>query len=225
MGAISLEKSQQMYWLGRYTERVFTTMQSYLLLFDETVDERQVIYDKFCASLGIPDVYGTQAAFFEQYLFDAQNPNSIVSSLDRAFDNAVVLRDEISSESLSYIHLAMEQMQMARTSKERLLDLQVVIDYLYAFWGSVDDCADSELCRNLIKCGRYIERLDLYIRLQYPHKDVEKAYYKLHGRIRKSGLLYNEAQLEYLGQYAALETLSAENRVAMLESLAMLFVI
>ena len=35
----------------------------------------------------------------------------------------------------------------------------------------------------------------------------------------------DEAQLEYLGQYAALETLSAENRVAMLESLAMLFVI
>ena len=225
MGAISLEKSQQMYWLGRYTERVFTTLQAYTILFDETVDERQVLYDKFCQTMGIPDVYGSQAVFFENFLFDSNDSSSVVSSLDRAFDNAVVLRDEISSESLSYIHLAMEQLQMARTSRERLLDLQSILDYLYAFWGSVDDCADSELCRNLIKCGRYIERLDLYIRLQYPHKDVEKAYYKLHGRIRKSGLLYNEAQLEYLGQYAALETLSAENRVAMLESLAMLFVI
>ena len=225
MGAISLEKSQQMYWLGRYTERVFTTMQSYLLLFDETVDERQVIYDKFCTALGIPDVYGSQAAFFEKYLFDAQDPNSIVRSLDRAFDNAVVLRDEISSESLSYIHLAMEKLQEARISKERLLDLQVVMDYLYAFWGSVDDCADSELCRNLIKCGRYIERLDLYIRLRYSHKDVEKAYYKLHSRIRKSGLLYNEAQLEYLGQYVSAETSMEENRLVMLECLAKLFVI
>ena len=222
MGAISLEKSQQMYWLGRYTERVFTTLQSYLLLFDETVDERQVVYDKFCNALGIPDVYGTQAAFFENYLFDSNDINAIVSSLDRAFDNAVVLRDEISSESLSYIHLAMEHLQTARQSRERLLDLQVVQDYLYAFWGSVDDCADSELCRNLIKCGRYVERLDLYMRLHYPYKDVEKAYYKLHGRIKKSGLLYNEQQLEYVGGCIASEELLEVNRNAALAALSQL---
>ncbi len=225
MGAISLEKSQQMYWLGRYTERVFTTLQAYMLLFDETVDERQVVYDKFCSSMGIPDVYGSQAVFFENFLFDGSDANSVVRSLDRAFDNAVVLRDEISSESLSYIHLAMEQIQTARTSRERLLDLQVVLDYLYAFWGSVDDCADSELCRNLIKCGRYIERLDLYVRLQYPHKDVEKAYYKLHSRIRKSGLLYNEQYLEQMGGYVINEATLAANRQALLNSLSQLFLI
>ena len=143
MGAISLEKSQQMYWLGRYAERVFTTLQAYTILFDETVDERQVLYDKFCQTLGIPDVYGSQAVFFENFLFDGTNPASVASSLDRVFDNAVVLRDEISSESLSYIHMAMEQLQEARTSKERLLDLQIIQDYLYAIWGSVDDRANS----------------------------------------------------------------------------------
>ncbi len=223
MGAISLEKSQQMFWLGRYTERVFTTMQSYLLLFDATVDERQVVYDKFCEALGIPDVYGSQAAFFENFLYDGQDINSVVSSLDRAFDNAVVLRDEISSESLSYIHLAMEQIQTARASKERLLELQVVMDYLYAFWGSVDDCADSEVCRNLIKCGRYIERLDLYIRLQYPHKAVEKAYYKLHSRIEKTGLRYNRDKLGCLGDCVVSEALLQSRRSDALTCLMQLF--
>lgn len=225
MGAISLEKSQQMYWLGRYTERVFTTLQAYVLLFDETVDERQVMYDKFCAAMGIPDVYGSQAVFFENFLFDVQDANSVVRSLDRAFDNAVVLRDEISSESLSYIHLTMEQMQAARVSRERLLDLQVVLDYLYAFWGSVDDCADSELCRNLIKCGRYIERLDLYVRLKYSHKDVEKAYYKLNSRIRKSGLLYNETELERMSGYVVSPAVLEEHRWDLLNSLSLLFII
>ena len=90
--------------------------------------------------------------------------------------NAVVLRDEISSESLCYIHLAMERLDGCRNSRERLLELQQVLDYLYAFWGSVDDCADSEICRNLMKIGRYQERLDLYVRLHYSMTEAERTY-------------------------------------------------
>ncbi len=223
MGAISLEKSQQMYWLGRYTERVFTTLQAYTILFDETVDERQVVYDKFCVTMGIPDVYGSQAVFFENYLFDAKDPSSVVSSLDRAFDNAVVLRDEISSESLSYIHMAMEQMQHARTSRERLLDLQTVQDYLYAFWGSVDDRANSEICRNLMKCGRYVERMDLYVRLHFSFAEVERSYYKLRGRIGKTGIPYQEEKLDCIGECIVSEEVLDANRQKALNCLAQLF--
>ncbi len=223
MGAISLEKSQQMYWLGRYTERVFTTLQAYTILFDETVDERQVLYDKFCQTMGIPDVYGSQAVFFENFLFDSNDSSSVVSSLDRAFDNAVVLRDEISSESLSYIHLAMEQLQMARTSRERLLDLQSILDYLYAFWGSVDDRANSEVCRNLMKCGRYVERMDLYVRLHFSYAEVERSYYKLRSRIGKAGMLYQEEMLDCIGECIISEEVLNENRQKALNCLAQLF--
>ena len=223
MGAISLEKSQQMYWLGRYTERVFTTLQAYTILFDETVDERQVLYDKFCQTMGIPDVYGSQAVFFENFLFDSNDSSSVVSSLDRAFDNAVVLRDEISSESLSYIHLAMEQLQMARTSRERLLDLQSILDYLYAFWGSVDDRANSEVCRNLMKCGRYVERMDLYVRLRFSYAEVERSYYKLRSRIGKAGMPYQEEMLDCIGECITSEEVLNENRQKALNCLAQLF--
>ena len=223
MGAISLEKSQQMYWLGRYTERVFTTLQAYTILFDETVDERQVLYDKFCQTMGIPDVYGSQAVFFENFLFDSNDSSSVVSSLDRAFDNAVVLRDEISSESLSYIHLAMEQLQMARTSRERLLDLQSILDYLYAFWGSVDDRANSEVCRNLMKCGRYVERMDLYVRLHFSYAEVERSYYKLRSRIGKAGIPYQEEKLDCIGECIISEEVLNKNRQKALNCLAQLF--
>ncbi|MBR4944366.1 MAG: alpha-E domain-containing protein [Peptococcaceae bacterium] len=224
MGAISLEKSSQMYWLGRYTERVFTTLQAYLILFDETVDERQVLYDKFCYAMGIPDVYGSQAAFFENFLFDANDGASVMSSLDRVFDNAVVLRDEISSESLSYIHMAMEQLQLARVSKERLLVLQTILDYLYAFWGSVDDRVNSEVCRNLMKCGRYVERMDLYVRLHFSYEEVERSYYKLRGRISKAGLPYQEEKLECIGECIVSEEVLDANRQKALRCLAQLFI-
>lgn len=222
MGVISLEKSQNMYWLGRYTERVFTTLQAYIIYFDKMIDKGEIVYQQFCNALAIPDVYGSQEGFFENYVFDVADPNSVVSSLNRAFDNAVVLRNEISSESLSYIHLAMDRLDAARTSRERLLELLQVLDYLYAFWGSVDDCADSEMCRNLMKIGRYQERLDLYVRLRYSMAETERAYCKLRTRVEKSGLPYRAEQLDCIGQCLTSEGVLQENRQKLLGCLARL---
>ncbi|MGM9525015.1 MAG: alpha-E domain-containing protein [Peptococcaceae bacterium] len=224
MGVISLEKSQHMYWLGRYIERVFTTLQAYSIYFDRMIEEGEVLYQQFCTALGIPDVYGSQQIFFENYLFDNKDPFSVSSSLNRAFDNGVVLRDEISSESLSYIHLAMERLEAARDSRERLVDLQQVQDYLYAFWGSVDDCADSELCRNLMKCGRYQERLDLYVRLHYAHPEVERTFCKLQKRIEKAGMPYHADQIVCVGNHIRTAEALEENRQIILCCLAQLFV-
>lgn len=222
MGVISLEKSQNMYWLGRYMERVFTTLQSYIVYFDKMIDAGETFYQQFCTALAIPDTYGSQEVFFENYLFDGTDLNSVASSLNRAFDNAVVLRDEISSESLCYIHLAMERLEAARNSRERLLELQQVLDYLYAFWGSVDDCADSEICRNLMKIGRYQERLDLYVRLHYSMTEVERTYCKLRTRVEKSGLPYHAEQLDCVGACLASEEALQTNRQKLLTCLMQL---
>ncbi len=73
------------------------------------------------------------------------------------------------------------------------------------FWGSVDDCADSEICRNLMKIGRYQERLDLYVRLHYSMAEVERTYCKLRTRIEKSGLPYHAEQLDCIGACLASE--------------------
>lgn len=34
MGIISIEKANNLYWLGRYTERVFTTLRKFYRIFD-----------------------------------------------------------------------------------------------------------------------------------------------------------------------------------------------
>ena len=37
----------------------------------------------------------------------SRNPDSIISNLNRAYDNAIVLRESIGSETLSYIQLSL----------------------------------------------------------------------------------------------------------------------
>ncbi len=57
MGIISVEQAGHLYWLGRYTERVYTTLRIYSRSFDEMIDESRDSYQSFCRSVDIPDIY------------------------------------------------------------------------------------------------------------------------------------------------------------------------
>ena len=56
MGIISLEKINHLYWLGRYTERVFTTIKSFEGYYDRMIDQDETAYQDFCRRLNIPDI-------------------------------------------------------------------------------------------------------------------------------------------------------------------------
>ena len=108
MGIISIEKADHLFWLGRYTERVFTTLQTFFKYFDQMLDRDDKAYKTFCEKLAIPVIYEDMDDFIAKYLFSAEDPNSVYSNMMRAFDNAVILRDELSSDTLSYIQMALD---------------------------------------------------------------------------------------------------------------------
>ena len=193
MGIISLEKSNHLYWLARYSERAFTTISCFMQTYDEMLDEDMNAYKKICELLSIPDVYGSKEVFDKNYLFDENDPNSVISNLMRATDNSMVLRDMISSDAASYVQLALDAMLEAKAKKDFcLLDLQSVIDNIYAFWGCVDDHVSQSASRNILKFGRCIERIDLYIRLGYDRDAIFTAYQRMKYRLQRSGIEYSE---------------------------------
>lgn len=198
MGIISLEKADHLFWLGRYTERVFTTLDTFFTYYDRMLDIDEAAYRKYCEKLAIPVVYEDKEDFIRKYLFAPEDPNSIYNNMMRAFDNAVVLRDELSSTTLSYIQMSLDCMTHAAGSTALLYDLQPMMDYLFAFWGCLDDNVDDEECRNIIKCGKYLERLDLYMRLDYPYRLIEKEYNKFLNRLHKIRIGYNLSEVAKL---------------------------
>ena len=76
-------------------------------IYDAGVDGREGDYADYCFRLGIPGGYANTVDFCKRYFFDRNNPNSLASSLVYAYDNAVVLRDTLTTDTLSYIQLAM----------------------------------------------------------------------------------------------------------------------
>ena len=202
MGIISVEQADRLYWLGRYTERVYTTLRIFCESFDIMIDELRDSYSEFCKKIDIPDIYGDKDTFLKMYPFDQENPDSIISNLDRAYDNAVVLRESIGSEALSYIQLAVYEMNRASVSKAPLIELQRVTDDLLAFWGIADDRIDSEQIRNIIKAGKRIERIDLYARLGVAGQGLAREVHRMIPRVERSGLEYECSRLKLLKELA-----------------------
>ncbi|MCQ2535938.1 MAG: alpha-E domain-containing protein [Lachnospiraceae bacterium] len=199
MGIISIEQVDHLYWLGRYTERVYTTLQVFSKSFDQMIDATDDIYQKYCNSLDIPNIYASKEDFLKRYPFDESISDSIISNLIRAYDNAIVLRETIGSDALSYIQLSIYAMNNAAKSDAPLIELQQIMDDLLSFWGIVDDQIDIEQIRNIIKAGKRIERIDLYARLKIEKNKLEREVRRMIPRVLRSGIKYNETSLSQVG--------------------------
>lgn len=133
MGIISIKSTDNLFWLGRYVERVFTTLKMFTECYDLLIDADETAYIDFLRKLGIPNTYAYKQDFITNFLFDENNPNSVLSTMLSAYDNAVVMRNEISSETMSYIQLAVNAMHRGKESTAPMLKLQEVFDCIFAF--------------------------------------------------------------------------------------------
>ena len=198
MGIISVEHTDRLYWLGRYSERVYTTIKLFEKYFDSMIELHDDEYARFCESQDIPNIYSSIDDFSKRYCFDKEDTNSIFSNLIRAYDNAIVLREEIGSETLAYIQLAVYEMNKAAVSDAPLLNLQRVSDNIVAFWGIADDSIDNDNVRNLIKLGKRIERIDIYSRLKLDGDLLRREMNRLNNRIATVKIRYSHKGLMHL---------------------------
>ena len=198
MGIISIEHSDRLYWLGRYSERVYTTLRIFSDQYDSMIDLKEEEYKDYCRKQDIPDIYYSAESFAQRYCFDEEDPNSIISNLTRAYDNAVVMREEIGSNTLAYIQMAVYAMNKAKISGAPIFELQRVKDNIVAFWGIVDDSIDDEHVRSMIKLGKRVERLDLYARMHMERPELKREAEKLNRRIDRTGLSYSKKRLAHI---------------------------
>ena len=224
MGIISIKSSDNLFWLGRYVERVFTTLKAFTECYDTMIDINDDEYVNFCARLGIANNYSCRQEFISSFLFDANDPSSIYSSLIHAYDNAVEMRNVISSDTLSYLQLAVDIMEKSRGSNAPLLKVQEVTDWIFAFWGSADDNIEAESSRNILKFGRSIERIDLYTRLDAPIEMVRKEFSIMLNRLYKVGIDFNTHSIERLTRMILEEDDYKPYKISIQNELCQLFV-
>ena len=195
MAILSCGNSERLFWLGRYSERVYTGIRT------------------------LQAQSGTWSSQAGRTCFDDSNPESLCSSLMRAYDNAIVLRDEIGSETFSYIQMAVYCMNSAKRSPAPLLQLQKVNDNIAAFWGMADDVISDEHVRGIIKLGKRIGRVDLYARNNAGNDDIRREVMRLTYRIEKTGLHYSPETLSALNELAEERDINRHEIIRKVESL------
>lgn len=124
---------------------------------------------------------------------------SLVSGLMAANDNAIVLREEIMSETLSYVELSLAYIRKSAEKKDgNITDLQPITDYLLAFWGSVDERVFDERVCNFLRIGKLVENMDMHIRFDYPFYRIQEAYESLKLCAETEEGIFDQMILEHL---------------------------
>ena len=174
---ISATKANRLYWLGRYECRVYATLHQLNKCFDEMIDGEPDDYTAFWEKLDASGIYKTNDEFTYGMLYDENNPGSVLSAQKCAMDNAILLREDIMSETLSYLEMSVALLRKCKQEATvNISHLQPIIDWSLAFWGSAEQRLQNHKALNIMMIGRNVENLDMLLRFGYPYRRIALAY-------------------------------------------------
>ena len=174
---ISAAKANRLYWLGRYVCRVYLTLHQLNKCFDEMIDGEPENYADFWLKLDSSGRYKTDDEFTYGMLYDEDNPSSVLSALRFAIDNAILLREDIMSETLSYLEMSVAHLKKCKLEATvNISHMQPIIDWSLAFWGSSEQRLQNHKALNIMMIGRNVENLVMQLRFGYPFRRVALAY-------------------------------------------------
>lgn len=163
-------KAEHLFWLGRYVERVFTTLRVFFPFYDRVMDTDVDAFRPFARALDLHEEFADFDDFVWSFLYDPDNRDSVRSAVTSAFYNAVILRPELGSRLLQHIELAMNSIidsSRRENVSESIYDHRDINDNILAFWGGVDNLPVDATLKSLLALGKYLERIDLYSRFQF----------------------------------------------------------
>ncbi|MCR5725300.1 MAG: alpha-E domain-containing protein [Treponema sp.] len=168
---LTLKQVDSLYWLGRYSERVLSSLRVLMHVYDSELDTT-FDYADYCEKLGIYNAFSSLADFCRRYAFDRSYQSSLLCGAEAANGNAMMLRDIIGSDCLSYVELSLGAMREAAASEAPVLLFQRAVDCIMAFRGAVADTVQDRNALNIIRTGFGVERLDFYLRLAIHERTV-----------------------------------------------------
>lgn len=174
---ISAVKANSLFWLGRYEERVYITLHLLRKCHDKMIDGELEDYWPIWQKLDTTGAYQTIEEFTFGIMYDDTNPSTVMAAQTKAMDNAILLREDILSETLSYLEMSLALLKECRKKQEKnVICLQPVIDWSLAFWGSAQQRLQNHKALYIMSIGRNVENMDMLLRFDYSYERVALAY-------------------------------------------------
>lgn len=223
MGTVSLSIQNRLFWLGRYSERAYMTIEFTLDQLDLLIDGEAHDHREFCAMMGIPCPYESAEEFLQHYAFDQALPWSIAACVENMLGNGMVLRETISTPTLAYLQMAKNAMDLAAESKGPSVELQWIQDDIMAFRGSLDLSVETEAIENIVKAGGFVERLSLMLRVGWNIQRLDAELKKLLNALYKTELPTVPESLQVISNHVLGE--KAADKAELLQAVENLFIV
>ncbi len=196
---ISPAKADKLFWLGRYAERTYLNLHFLRACYDKMIDGEDDAYSEYCSNLSLDADFKSPSNFVKSFLYDKQNPFSISAELEFANDNAMVLREEITSETLGYIQISLAHINsLSKVNETHITALQPITDNLLSMWGSIEERVLNDYALAILMAGKIIEQIDIRVRFDYPFDRVELLYERLKTHLRYVPYIYDVEVIEQI---------------------------
>ena len=190
---ISPAKAHHLYWLGRYAERVSAQMHFLRHYYDLCLDEgHEDAIHEYCSKLHLPICTRDRDAFLVEHLFGDQC-GSLRHTLNCLNDNSIVLREELTTNTIAYVNLCVATLKHSDHRKDvNINSLQPVSDYILAFWGSVLQHVTNGATLDMLFIGKRVEFIDMYSRFGEKHSRLAAEWRNMDRRLDRQSFLVNK---------------------------------
>lgn len=224
MGTFTVTKNNRLFWLGRYTERVYQGVVIVRNILDDALDNDSIDIADYCTKIGIFADFTSVEDFCNRYAFDRSLQGSIVNSADSMLGNGMVLRELLGTPTLSYLEMTLSALEAASTSHSSAIQFQWALDDIMAFRGSYAELVYEEAIRNTIKSGASVERVSTLLRFDADEPSLCKELHRLINRLNKTNLSYDLDKLICIKEYLSSNE-EHPDRSQLLNSIETLFLI
>lgn len=164
MEVISGSASTSLYWTGRYLLRSEIIGRKTLWQMDSIIDDTMKKKEDFFNKLDIILDYENAEEFLDEAVF-GEHSSSIYHSLRTAKENAMMVRDLIHDDLFLYVNRAYLSLEKRKNGGITPFELEEILEHLLAFWGLLELPLVPSKSTHFISFGRYVERVDLMVRL------------------------------------------------------------
>lgn len=160
-----------LYWFGRYLERIEATLIEVVYHFDKIIDSNKNSGKDFYKKLGVDLEYKNSKEFLNEALFGEHSVN-LYDLISCAKENAIISRSNMDTEAFgSVVELTDFLKQSSQTGFNvdcRMIDS--ILSSISEIWGELTRRQKRNTSDYFIRLGKLVEKVDFHLRLE---KDME----------------------------------------------------
>ncbi len=152
-----------LYWFGRYLERIEATLLEVVTAFDKIIDTDKNCGKEMYKKLGVDLEYSSAKNFLNEAVFGNHHAN-LHTLINFAKENAIISRTNMDTEAFgSVVELTNLLKQSGLEIDCRFVDN--VLSLISEIWGELTRKQHRQASDYFIRLGKLVEKVDFHLRL------------------------------------------------------------